>query len=488
MKLTANGYLQTTVVTGTTYTGLVAADGSTNIVIVPGTSVVGRYHACGALNAVVVSGTSPVGRVHACGAINVIIGSLPSSGVTHPSGALQVSNAVPTFVPSLDGIFADLTIDFNNKKAWIDNVETTPDALNMVQRSTSTSYARDSSGVYTAYSANTVRYDGILNGILIEETRTNLCLQSNDLSSASWAKPADVTITTNTQTDIFGTTLADTITCSGTGAGGMYQTITVTTSTAYTWSFYIKLGTLAQSDYKFAVYDASNAAFIGLNIVPSTLPTTSTWTKIEYTFTTPVDCTSIRVYPLRNNAAIAGTLYCCQCQLEAGSFSTSPIPTTTISASRAADILSYTLPAALQGLTAYSLAWEGLYFVNTPSGNQFATWLNDGTISNQITLYKPVSNLPTVARTPPGGGTASLVAVTPNISLRLAYAATDNDVALLQTGQAARTATGAGFPAGITKLNTGSYNAGSFPQNGICKSVSLWGSRRSNAAMAGWVG
>lgn len=94
----------------------------------------------------------------------------------------------------------------------------------------------------------------------------------------------------------------------------------------------------------------------------------------------------------------------------------------------------------------------------------------------------------TVARTPPGGGPVSLVAVTPNSSLRLAYAATDNDVALLQTGQAVRTATGVGFPAGLNKLNVGSYNAGSFSQNGVCKSVALWGSRRTNAAMAGWVG
>lgn len=488
MKLTANGYLQTTVVTGTTYTGLVAADGSTNIVIVPGTSIVGRYHACGALNAVVVSGTSPVGRVHACGALNVIIGSLPSSGITHPSGALQVSNAVPTFVPSLDGIFADLAIDFNNKKAWVNNVETTPDALNMVTRNTTTSYARDSSGVFTAYAANTLRYDGILNGLLIEESRTNLCLQSNDLSSASWSKPADVTITTNTQTDIFGTTLADTITCSGTGGGGLFQQLTVTASTAYTWSCYIKLGTLAQSDYKFAVYDVSNAAFIGLNIVPSTLPTTSTWTKIEYTFTTPVGCTLVRVYPIRNSASIAGTLYCCQCQLEAGTFGTSPIPTTTVSATRAGDVLSYTLPAALQGLSAYSLAWDGLFFANTPSGNQFVAWLNDTTISNQITFYKPVTNLPTVARTPPGGGVASLSAVAPNTSVRLAYAAADNDLAMLQTGQSVRAVSGAGFPAGINKLNTGSYNGGSFVQNGICKIIALWGSRRTNAAMAGWVG
>lgn len=402
--------------------------------------------------------------------------------------AAIISGGTPSWVPRLDGMAADLVIDFANQRGWQSRRPVTDASLVAVTRATTTSYGRNAAGVYVPYSANTIRYDDVLGGALIEEARTNLCLQSSSLDSVTWSKPADVTITANSTTGIFGTATADTVTCNGTGAGGLFQTITVSASTTYTWSFFAKLGTLAASDYKFAVYDVTNAAFIGLNVVPSTLPTTTEWTLVSYTFTTPATCVLIRVYPLRNNATISGTVYIDHCQLELGSFATSPIPTTSTSVARAADVLLCTLPAALQGLPAYTLAWEGLFFANTPSGNQYATQMSDGTSSNIINLYKPTTNVAQFSRTPPGGGNGGLVAITPNVSLKLALAATSNDVAMLQTGQAARTALGVGFPAGISQCNIGTTLSGTFAQNGVCKSVALWGSRRTNAAMAGWVG
>lgn len=488
MKLTANGYIQTTVVTGTTLTGLFAADGSVNIVIVPGTSVVGRYHACGALNVVIATTTSPVPLVHASGALNVVIGSVVGS-VTHPSGALQVSNAVPTFVPSLDGIFASFTVNFGQDKSWASNVESTASAPLTITRATTTSYGRDSSGTWVPYSANTLRFDQVVGGVIIEPGSTNLCLQSSDLSSVLWIKAADVTITANSTVGIFGTQTADTITADGTSRGDTYQSIVVSASTTYTWSFYAKLGTMAASNFKFAVYDFTNAAFIGVNLVPSVTLTSTSWTKVSYTFTTPVGCVLVRPFILRNGTANAsGTVFIDHCQLEALAFDTSPIPTTATSASRATDVLSYSLPASLQSAAAYTVAWEGVYNTNHTS-NQFAAWLNDGTTSNLVNLYKAGStNVATLSRTPPGGGQSGLVAISPGVSVRLAAAATDNDIAMLQTGQAARTATGAGFPTGINKLNIGSYNAAAFGQNGVCKQISLWPSRRTNAALAGWVG
>lgn len=488
MKITANGYVQTKVVPGTSYTGLVDADGSINVVVVAGSSPVGRYHPCGALNVVVVSGTTPVGRVHACGALNVVVGSLPNIGITHPSGALQVSNAVPTYVPSLDGIYADLTLNFSgsSKKAWVSNTEIDVASAVTVTRSTSPAYGRDAAGVYVSYAANTLRYDEVLGGALIEEGRTNLCLRSSELNNATWIKAADVTITADNDGGIFSGSTADMVTCSGAGGGQIYQIIGVTASTTYTWSFYAKLGTLAATDYKFALYDVTNAAFIVVNVVPSTLPNSSTWTRVTQTFTTPVGCTSIRAYPLRNGLAISGTAYIDHCQLELGSYATSPIPTTTAAVTRNADIINCTLPAALQNLTSYTMAWDGVYNANSTS-NQFAVWLSDGTITNQSNLYKTGSNVAQLTKTPAGSATG-LVTITPGTTLRLAGAVADSDMALLQTGQAARTATTAGFPTGLNRFAVGSYNGSAFALNGVCKSVSLWGSRRSNAAMATWVG
>lgn len=402
--------------------------------------------------------------------------------------AAIISGGTPSWVPRLDGMAADLVIDFANQRGWQSRRPVTDASLVAVTRATTTSYGRNAAGVYVPYSANTIRYDDVLGGALIEEARTNLCLQSSSLDSVTWSKPADVTITANSTTGIFGTATADTVTCDGTGGGGLFQTITVSASTTYTWSFFAKLGTLSASDYKFAVYDVTNAAFIGLNVVPSTLPTTTEWTLVSYTFTTPATCVLIRVYPLRNSSAISGTVYVDHCQLEAGAFRTYPMPTTTAAVSRAGDVLLCILPVALQGLAAYTKAWDGLFFANTPSGNQYVAQISDGTSSNIINLYKPTTNVAQFSRTPPGGGNGGLVAITPGVSLKLALAATSNDVAMLQTGQAARTATGVGFPAGISQANIGTTLSGTFAQNGVCKSVALWGSRRTNAAMAGWVG
>lgn len=398
------------------------------------------------------------------------------------------SGGAPSWVPRLDGIAADLLFDFAGRRAWQGGRPATDASLVSVTRATTTAYGRSASGIYVPYGANVLRYDDVIGGALIEEGRTNLCLRSSELDNATWVKAADVSVTANTTIGIFNTTTADTLTCNGAGGGAVYQAITVTASTTYTLSFFAMLGTLAAADYKFAVYDVSNAAFIGVNLVPSTLPTTTGWTRVTYTFTTPVGCTSVRVYPLRNSTNITGTIYIDQCQLELGSFATSPIPTTSTSVARAADVLLCTLPAALQGLPAYTLAWEGLFFANTPSGNQYATQMSDGTTSNIINLYKPTTNVAQFSRTPPGGGNGGVAAITPGVSFKLALAATSNDVAMLQTGQAARTALGAGFPSGLSQVNLGTTVSGTFAQNGICKSFALWGSRRSNAAMAELVG
>lgn len=177
--------------------------------------------------------------------------------------AAIISGGTPSWVPRLDGMAADLVIDFANQRGWQSRRPVTDASLVAVTRATTTSYGRNAAGVYVPYSANTIRYDDVLGGALIEEARTNLCLQSSSLDSVTWSKPADVTITANSTTGIFGTATADTVTCDGTGGGGLFQTITVSASTTYTWSFFAKLGTLSASDYKFAVYDVTNAAFIG---------------------------------------------------------------------------------------------------------------------------------------------------------------------------------------------------------------------------------
>lgn len=85
------GYVNVTVVPGTSFTGLMAPDGSINVIESPGTSFVGFYHPCGAMY-VTVNETSPNSRYAPDGStyvtetgqnngamkVNVVSGSLSS--------------------------------------------------------------------------------------------------------------------------------------------------------------------------------------------------------------------------------------------------------------------------------------------------------------------------------------------------------------------------------------------------------------------------
>lgn len=230
----------------------------------------------------------------------------------------------------------------------------------------------NSSGVLSSAAVDAPRFDYDPTtlaplGLLIEEQRTNLCLYSNNLNQATWGKGSTVSLTYDTTIAPDGTTTADTITVvSGTDTG-VYQSIACSASTAYTWSVYVKLGTMAASDYKIAIYDNTNAAFIAVDIVPTQTPSATAWTRITYTFTTPATCVSVRPYCFRNSLSAATSVNVWGMQLEQGAFATSYVPTVAASLTRAADVATVT-------------------------GANFSNWYNQ----TEGTTYVEASTLPNV--------------------------------------------------------------------------------------------
>lgn len=137
--------------------------------------------------------------------------------------------------------------------------------------------------------------------------------------NAYWTKSSgSITATANTTVAPDGTTTADTITVVASAGIGIYATAAVAPSTQYTFSMYVKLGTMAAADFKLAFRDDTAGVFIASDVAPTQVPTASGWTRISYTLTTPVGCALLRAYAFRNSAAVAGTVFLWGAVLNAG--------------------------------------------------------------------------------------------------------------------------------------------------------------------------
>jgi hypothetical protein len=231
-------------------------------------------------------------------------------------------------------------------EAWITgtikSVNTTTLVLTVVSKSTSTT---STTSWTLGYSGPRFHYDYAngVSGLLLETaSATNLILQSENLATTWITFGAGAGITQNSVPAPSGLTTADTITPSMTAASGVYQHVTVSPSTTYTFSFYARLGTLQASDYKFAIYNNSGSSWLVQDAVPTTLPNTTTWSRVSYTFTTPAGCTLIHAYPFRNSIGVTGTAHIWGAQMEAGHLATSYIPTTTVAVVRSPDVCSLT--------------------------------------------------------------------------------------------------------------------------------------------------
>jgi hypothetical protein len=219
-------------------------------------------------------------------------------------GSIASSRSFGDQLDDLAGQVPSLDLNFAQNKSLIDDYSGT----------TLVTFTRASSGTY-------VDSQGV-----IRTAVTNLLLRSEEFSDAAWVQPAIVSA--NTEIAPNGTLTADTIT-SGGGANSVYQNVSVLASTIYTASVYVKLGTMSSSDYKVAVYNNSASNFIAADVTPSQTPNSSGWTRVTYTFTTPVGCTSVRWYPFRNGSAIPlSTVYLWGAQLEQSATVGEYIPTT----------------------------------------------------------------------------------------------------------------------------------------------------------------
>jgi hypothetical protein len=274
-----------------------------------------------------------------------------------------------------------------------------------------------SNGLIQTAATNIPRFDhtaaGVCRGLLIEESRTNLLVRSEEFNDAAWIK-INASVTANSVTSPSGTLTADTLVRSGTSIALLASADLVAGAVSLTSSLYAKAGTQNFLVVQVNINNGTSASFITFDLTNGTVGTRQDlinsiaftavatnvgngWYRCSVTFTGGSTNSTV-LFGAASNAnnrdgTNGGTIFIWGAQLEAGSFATSYIPTTTGSVVRSADVCSIT------GANFTS-------FYNTPEGTLFAgvtpqsvaqsaavIGVNTTTFFNQHFIYKTNSSI-----------------------------------------------------------------------------------------------
>ncbi len=344
-----------------------------------------------------------------------------------------------------------------------------------------------SNGLIQSAATNIPRFDhtsaGVCRGLLIEESRTNLFTQSETWASgANFTGPSAPTVTPNTTNAPDGALTADTLTGSiGTATDGSvtstWRQPTVSSSTAYTFSIYVRsLGVATKAEIR--IRDNSSGASV--QTLDTTL--TSSWKRLSVTATTGGSTTSIRCIIQNTDGPIA----IWGAQLEAGSFPTSYIPTTTGTLARSADVCSIT-GANFSGMWNQS---EGTLLTQTQktstNSNAFVISASDNSFNNETDLrYNSVSQVAALINV---SGASQLTGFQANITsgaaVKQSIAYKLNDCAYAANGASPIVDTSALIPT-VDRLTIGNVAVAgqAFYLNGTIAAIRYYRKRLSNAKL-----
>ena len=256
------------------------------------------------------------------------------------------------------------------------NVKPKNDTFDFTRNSKATYVDED--GLIVVASSNTPRIDysdGNCPSLLLEPERDNSFTYSEDFSQSYWGLYNSETTRTldNAEINPYGTNGSYIIESVG-GSGKFGITMTVTPSTDYTISFYVK--NIDATNLRFFITNSSVSSYYYTSEV-----NTDTWTRVEVNFTsqTGTSCT----IQLTRDLAIGQKIYLWGVQLEESSYPTSYIPTNGSVATRVAETCNNAGNASTFNDS------KGVLFIEAAAlvaGSNSQITLSDGTNDNVIIL------------------------------------------------------------------------------------------------------
>jgi len=355
-------------------------------------------------------------------------------GATPQQAVVVLSGGCPPSI-QVGGQCPPVGFNFTTGQYWANGSASVTSLLSDTRASNG--YASDTAGALRLFGNDTLRITNL--GLLIEEARTNVALQSQTFDNANWSK-SNGAVSANTTIAPDNTATADTFTGNAAGSNtyGVFKSFTLGSGTTAAYSIYVKPGTssfiaiaiaVSAGNYFTAVFDLTacgNAASqTSTGGTSGTISSSSSSTAAggfcrimvvgAVTGANPVFNIEQAVGATGNTFNTAGdvtnapqskTSILWGAQEEAGSFPTSYIPTTTVSVTRAADVISLIGPANTAALSAQSAFFQ-TNLVSAGTTPRLMHWTGGAFIRYGSTTQLEVFNGTSTATATAGSGTTA---------------------------------------------------------------------------------
>ena len=322
-------------------------------------------------------------------------------------------------------------------------------------------------------------------GLLVEEQRSNLQLNSNVFGTSTFA----ATVVAGAAASPSGLIDASSLACTSTSGRAILST-SVTSGIVYTFSVFIKAGTNTSAYIELAGTAGSGGAVV-FNLSSGTVtsgtggaivPAPNGFYRCSVTSTaTGTGASDMRI---GTGDATSKTVFVYGAQLEANaSFATSYIPvgSTSSGATRNADVASVSTQAFPYSSTEGTLvvAWQ----LAQLSGSPAAIHLTDVAESNRIRINAYLSGINRSTITAAGSLVDNIDTSSAATGItKYALGGKSADYAVYRNGSAGGTSTNAGFPSGCTEMRIGRDAAtGNF--NGHIRQITYLPRRISNTEL-----